>query len=239
MAKFYFSLGDFGNIIGFITNYYKIKFGHFGLFINIYKEMCIENLNIDLSNCNNFDEKLYLTDDPLKICEFFQLDYSLWDKLNTEIEIFNWICSSPYFTIDIYENINSKKQQQVNTRPMHNRFINWIEKKENSNKQFEKHDRRMEAIQYFKLESKLDDIIILNKIIQERKNKFNGNKIMEYNFLESNKELGDFIVKFKKYIIENNGNFDEWLDKNCSEIIDTNIKLFIPVYNANKNIIKS
>ena len=122
---------------------------------------------------------------------------------------------------------------------MHNRFINWLEKIDNFNKEFDKHDRRMEAIQYFKLESKLDDIIILNKIIQERKNKFNGNKIMEYNFLESNKQLGDFIVKFKKYIIKNNGNFDEWLDKNSSEIIDSNIKLFIPVYNTNKNIIKS
>ena len=67
---------------------------------------------------------------------------------------------------------------------------------------------------------------------EERKNKFNGNKIIELKILESNKELGKFITKFKSYITDTNGNFEDWLDGSSSEEVDIKIKSFAPVYNT-------
>ena len=226
MSKFYFSFGDFGNIFGYITNSYNIKLGHFGLFVNISRGMFEGKFGISSSNCYNFNEKMYLTEEPSEICNFFKLDYSLWAGLDSEHKIFNWLCSSPYFSKSIYDEVSNKICRNINSRPMYIRFVKWISSLKDSNN-YQKYDRRMEAIKYFNLDGKLGDILRLNKIIQERRDKFNGNKIMEKGYLESNKELGDFIKKFKMYIIEENGDFDKWLDGNSSAIIDDRIKLFV------------
>ena len=114
---------------------------------------------------------------------------------------------------------------------MYIRFVKWISSLKDSNN-YQKYDRRMEAIKHFDLEWKLKEIFTLNKIIQERKNKFNGNKIIELQILQSNKELGKFITKFKSYIIDTNGNFNDWLDGSSSEEVDVKIKSFVPVYNT-------
>jgi len=233
MSKFYFSYGDFGNILGYITNYYNIKLGHFGLYVNISRDMFEDNKDIDVSNCHNFTQQIYLTEEPEKICEFFQLDFSNWNNFDCEEKIFNWICSSPFFSKKIYEKLNNKIRHKIDVRPMYGRFINWISNLDECVNNFDKYDYRMEAIKYFNLEWKLNDIINLNKIIYQRKQKFNGNKIMEKEYLQSNKELGDFIIKFKNYIINENGDFDIWLDNNNSESIDNKIKLFVTIYNTN------
>lgn len=231
MSKFYFSFGDFGNILGYMTNYYNIKFGHFGLFVKISKDMCEDEPDLQSTN---FTDQIYLTDEPEKVCEFFQLDYTAWDKLSSETQIFNWICSSPYFSKQIFMDLNNKTKKNINSRPMKIRFIEWLNNLEDSNyKEINKYDRRIEAIKYFNLEWKLKDIFLLNKIIQERKIKFNGNKIIELQALQSNKDLGKFIAKFKSYITDANDNFEEWLDKSSSEEVDVEIKKFIPVYNTN------
>lgn len=229
MSKFYFSFGDLGNILGYITNYYNIKFGHFGLFVKISKEMCEDETDLQSSN---FIDQFYLTDEPEKICEFFQLDYSSWSKLSTEHEIFSWVCSSPYFSKQIYKEVNNKTKRNIYRRPMYIRFVEWLNNLDDNYIEIEKYDRRMEAIKYFDLEWKLKDIFTLNKIIQERKNKFNGNKIIELKILQSNKELGKFITKFKSYITDTNGNFEEWLDGSSSEEVDIKINSFAPVYNT-------
>lgn len=225
MSKFYFSF-DFGNIFGYITNSYNIKLGHFGLFVNITRGMFEGKFGISDSNCYNFNEKIYLTEEPSEICDFFKLDYSKWVGLDSEHKIFNWLCSSPYFSKSIYDEVSNKRSRNINSRPMYIRFIEWMGNLEESNN-FKKYDRRMEAIKYFNLEVKLGDILRLNKIKQERRDKFNGNKIMEKGYVDSNKELGDFIKKFKEYIIGENCDFDKWLDDNSLDIIDEKIKMFV------------
>ena len=195
------------------------------------------NKDINISNCHNFTQQIYLTEEPEKICEFFQLDFSNWINFDSEEKIFNWICSSPFFSKKIYEKLNNKTRRRRDVRPMYGRFIKWMSNLENSNNKIDKYDRRIEAIKYFNLEWKLNDLLELNKVIYERRKKFNGNKIIEKQYLQSNKKLKNFIIKFKKYIIDDNGDFDMWLDNNNSENVDNKLELFyFSIYNKEKNI---
>jgi len=82
--KFFFSYGDFGSIIGRIANYYGLKFGHEGLWLNMMKSTVECILNSSKNNdFDNFDirqivARIDLTSNPIKICDFLSYDYDRW-----------------------------------------------------------------------------------------------------------------------------------------------------------------
>jgi len=219
-SKYYFSYGDIGLIIGQIANYYDIKFGFDGLFIKLTSKHI--GYNDDIA------DKLELSSDFENICKFFDLDFSLWGNFSSENQIFDWIFKSKYFTKNIFINMNSKQRSKL-TKQMYSRFINYIEKLEP--KDIIKYSRQEEAIKYFNAQDKLNQIIELYKIKNDRKLKFSGKKLLELGLINEPKNINIFIQQFKKYINNQlNIDFNNWLDSNTIEKISKEIIDFHKIY---------
>lgn len=88
-AKFYFSYGDLGAILGRFCNYHGVKIGHRGFWIDVYESTIYSEKQFDPTR--NIGEVL-LTIEPDKACEFLGLDYNVWSNgFGNLTEIFDWI----------------------------------------------------------------------------------------------------------------------------------------------------
>ena len=228
LSKFYFSYGDVGQIIGMITKHYDLSFGDVGLFIkHISNDVITKYSN---SIVQNIDDKIYLCEDIGEICKYLDLDYSKWGYFASELEIFNWLSSSKLCHPNIFISGNHEHRHKVITRPMYGRFIQWLNFNNKNNliinDKYFKYNKQEEAIEYFNKKNYLIQIINNHIILLERKQKFNGNKILSVRNIKDSKELGTFIKIFKSHICEKFGSFENWLDINPTETIDNYIKLF-------------
>jgi hypothetical protein len=96
-AKFFFSYGDIGSIIGKMLRPYNIHFGIQGLFVK--------------PEVGGVNKSIVLTDKPNEICEFFNLKYEDWILFKSSTDIFEWIISNKYFdknTFFIFRNLKVK-----------------------------------------------------------------------------------------------------------------------------------
>jgi hypothetical protein len=119
-AKFYFSYGDFGGIIGRIMNHYGFKFGHEGFWLNVYLE---KNQLVDETHSYG---KIILTTCPTDFCKFVGLDYTTFFSLTSTSKIFEYIKSSKYFNPLIFETLNYDHNKRSKKRPMYISFLNYI-----------------------------------------------------------------------------------------------------------------
>lgn len=222
MANFYFSYGDLGAIIGRLTNYYGAKFGHFGLWINLLYNTLDKEKDLD---CRNILARIDLTNNPLQICNFFDLDYDIWKNgFNDKVSIFRWIISSKYYKKDIFSTLNYDHRRRANLRPFYQDFLDYIDqditliKKANSGTSEILDNQQEVLIKYFKKEEEVKIIFDKIKLDQTRKEKFSGKNFIDIGI--DSKKIGESINTFKKYILEKNQNinsFEEWLDKNTKE----------------------
>ncbi len=221
MAKFYFSYGDIGSILGLIAKRYNLVFGFDGLWINTKLKTIVQylkNKNIDdidksFENINedyNFG-KIILTNNPEQICEYLDFDYQKWKNgFNNNYEIFQWIIKSKYFQKNIFYQTNREHRENIKKRTFYNFFIennSKLEDNDNNN-----NINQLNSIEYFKKENELNNLIENFKLNNERKDKFNAHIFKEYGI--EDKKLGENICEFKKYILQFNPNFEEWLDTN-------------------------
>lgn len=205
MSKFFFSYGDLGLLIGKMARHHELSFGDRGLFIK-----------------NIYNQNIYLSDNPKEICDYLNLDYTNWSTFKSEIEIFTWLSTCNLCYQDIFISGNYEHRHRIETRPMYNRFIEWLNINM-INKQNIMENKQNDAILYFNKQHIIDELEKENMIKQERKTKFNGKKILELNVINNEKELGVFIKNFKEHIKNKYTDFDIWLDNNTSTIIDNEI----------------
>jgi hypothetical protein len=246
MSHFYFSFGDLGNIIGRITKFHGLRFGDNGLFLNInsdtvkeyYESNNLLNINdrpLDLDNnpipylsLANSDE-IILTQNPEEICSYIGLDYSKWNSeyFTSLDKIFEWITKTPLFVKKIFTHLNCPHRHKILTRPMYNKFVEYIgcdniQSLPNAPLILES-NKQLDALVYFNKIKDLDDVINYHKTIKIRSDKFNANKIKVLNPGIDGKNLGNYIIQFKKYI-DNNFNkqnsFNDWLDKTSREEVE-------------------
>ncbi len=237
MAKFYFSYGDLGSIIGRIANYYGIKFGHNGLWINLLENTYDSSITIDNRNIIG---KIILSNNPTIICDFFSYDYKKWETgFNSINEIFDWIVNSKYFKKDIFLILNSEHRSRLKLRPMYLKFINYLEininniEKANLKSAEIKINLQDYSIDYFNKKLDVDTIIKNNKIKKERKEKFNGKTFIDIGIKP--KFINIYMEKFKEYI-ENKFliSFEDWIDSASKEDINEIVYTF---YDLNVAII--
>lgn len=218
MAKFYYSYGDVGQIIGMAVKHYgktgpkpsfevspqnySLSFGDSGLFIKKLFE--------------DTQDKLYLSDNPEDICVYLDLDYSKWGHFTTEEEIFIWLSSSKLLYSKIFVEGNHKHYARLKLRPMYTKFIAWFDKPIQYNKQ-------NDAIEYFNKREEVNEMIKNNNMIKQRKLKFNGNNLIQLKVVNDQKELGNFIKNFKTHINKTFNDFDTWLDTNDLDTINNYI----------------
>ncbi len=222
MARFYFSYGDLGSIIGRISNYYGLKFGHKGLWL-VLLENTVE-VNKDINMQHTFG-KVKLSKIPKEICEFLDFDYKVWENgFRDKKEIYDWIVKSKYFKKEIFNTLNYEHRSRAVLRPFYQEFLNFIEmdllniKKANIKEGEIKINIQDAAIKHFNKEEKVKEILNEIKLRNERKEKFNGKYLIDFGI--EPKKVGQYINNFKKYI-ENNYkiNFDIWLDSQTKESV--------------------
>ena len=222
MAQFYFSYGDIGSIIGRISNYYGLKFGHKGLWL-VLLENTLE-INKDVNMAETFG-KVKLSKVPKEICEFLNFDFNTWQNgFKSKNEIFEWIIKSKYFKKEIFNTLNYEHRSRAILRPFYQEFLNFIKldvlniNKANIKEGEVKINIQDYAIKYFKKEDKVEELHKQIQIRKERKEKFNGKYLIDFGI--EPKKIGQYINNFKKYIEEKyNLDFDTWVDKQTKESI--------------------
>ena len=207
MAQLYYSYGDIGSILGRILKKNELTFGQEGIWL-IYES-----------------EKIMILDNPIEICKFLDLNYTEWETgLKTKIDVFNWIIKCKYFDKEYFkiESFNSVYKRNYENRPNFKLFVDYvytfeIQRKESITYSVE------DYIKIFNKENdkkKIDQKISIIKLHQE---KFNGRIFIQ--FTEA-KNINKYKEDFKNHISQSH-DFNDWLENNNFEFINTQIKEFI------------
>lgn len=244
MSDFFLSYADIGSIIGRITFYYSLKFGDKGLWCNFYESSIDKYLNN--INDNNFDVrhdigKVYLCNEPIKICEYLDLDYNVWLKIFPKIKenedniIYDWIIKSKFFKKEIFYSLNHFHTKRKNMRPFYSNFIKYIKVGEISKvtKSYGEtggiiYDRQIEAIKYFNKDNDLMILINEYKLNKNRSKKFSGRDLIDkFSGLHHN-EFSKLIAKFKNYCVTETKSIDwnNFVDLHSREDILCYVELF-------------
>ncbi len=224
MCKFYYSYGDLGNILGRITKYHGLKFGHEGLFVNL--------INL---------EPINLTSEPEIICKYLNLDWDLWIKgFDTEEEIFKWIVGSNLFVPNMFlelEEINHLHRQKTQRRPMYSKWVKWVclfKYNLNSDKvqdikltEYSRKNLSFSALEHFGKIEIYNQLIQLKEKKEMLKKKFNGSKLIKLGIKEKN--IGESIQAFKIWVENTHAiNFETWIELTDENEIDRNmLKFFV------------
>ncbi len=211
---------NIGNFIGKIARRFNLKYGMDGLYY-VYR-----------GDDNRYKIEKFISNDIKKIFELFDLDYLEWKRgFNSNIDSYNWIIKSKYFSTVTYFNQKPGTKKRGKDRPEFNNFIMWL--KDNSIErsfEFTSNEAKYETIQQtFPNINIIEFINESNRKYQRSvliKNKFNGNIIMGLLPNLKGKYLGDFMGRFTKYIEDNYGDFGNYVINTPQDIINNKITMF-------------
>ena len=221
---FYYAYGDLGCLMGKMINFYKIKFGDRGLWIDIDNTIDEKSLGVK----TNIGKEILLSTDPEKICSFLGLSHKIWKAgFATKNSIFEWLCSSKYFIRGIFNVENGADRKRMENRKMYVDFMKWLWGGDGTptepiptKKHIQSH-----AIAYFKKQDELDMIVNEIKVREIKKAKYNGK------FFVSNGIKPNLIVQtmnqFEKYVeTMYKTEFIKWLDSVDADNVQIQIKNF-------------
>jgi len=221
---FYFAYGDLGCLMGKMINFYKIKFGDRGLWIDI--DNSIDNKPLGVK-CN-IGKEILLTNEPKQICEFLELNYELWKNgFSTKQEIFEWLCSSKYFKKNIFNVENGADRNRMENRKMYMDFMKWLwggdgtPTEPKPDKEYIQHH----AITYFNKQDELEAIVGEVKLREIRKLKYNGKLFVDKGTKPT--LIVQTMSQFEKYIekvLETD--FIKWLDSTDKENVQILLNKF-------------
>ena len=165
-AKFYFSYGDVGGILGRICSAYGLKFGHDGLHAVLFENTIYPEIAFDV---NKHFNQILLSDNPENVCAFLGLDWAVYSAGLTNVhDIFDWIILSKYFNTEIFTVFNHENIKRLHARPMYIQFIEHIGINTNKiNRGFQLlGNQQSEAIKYF---DKYDILVQIMKDLDIKK----------------------------------------------------------------------
>jgi hypothetical protein len=244
-ARFYFSYGDIGSILGRIFNYYGIKYGDRGIWCEVLDSTTYPDKTMDVRNTIG---KIFFTENINIICEKAGLDYDFWKNeiphLTSKqdyIQIFKWIISCRLFDKDIFKILNSDHRARFELRPFYREFVEYIGITEinNANSQSSelgscRYNKQMEYITFFNKTKDLEDLIEKRRLSEERKSKFTGGDLIElyiqiHNKTFAGKEIGNKISMVKKYCMSktNINDWDDFIDNHTREQILVHMQEFV------------
>jgi hypothetical protein len=257
MARFYFSFGDIGAIIGRISNWYGMKFGDAGLWIDVFESTVFNDCELDIRKTVG---KIMLSNNPREICNFLGYDYDFWKNtipLMTQkedhIEIFKWLSSSRFFDKTMFSSLNHDHRERFIHRPFYKRFVMFIMGKDDpidgdiimsiqhGSTLFGEMggllcNKQSEAIKYFQKENEVSELVASIKLREERQSKFSTKTLIDefqkYGKNLDGKEIGIQLSLFKdfcknKYICSS---WEEFVDNNTKHNIDNFIMEFTNIH---------
>lgn len=200
IAEFYYSYNDLNNLTGKIAYAFGLKFGFTGLYYPLRTEH------------GNISKEILLTKQPNIIYEFLGYDFKIYQNgFNSLEDIFNFVVSSPFFSPQIF--IKDEKSQidkvRERKRKTYASFLDWLEiYLKNNTKDFytfneDKKQYLNKISDYFpqaNLIKEIEHFEIHQRKLKVVSEKFNGKIVMEMIPNLSGKDLGNFIVNFKKHI---------------------------------------
>jgi len=208
---------EVGNFCGVICAKSGLKFGHNGLWLKIP----LSYFDSELPS-HQFKE-IQLTKNPEEIFDILGYDYEWFNRgFYDKDELFRWIEAGRHFAPQLfqYEELNHQNRTRNKKRPTYAEFVErcknmeprpFVKEEEVRNSLLEKYPHLHVKIEEARVE------ILLNK---ERRAKFNGQIIIETFGLQG-KELGDFIVSFKKSFTD----FENMLDSKSVDEVKSMIAL--------------
>ena len=208
--KFYLSYGDTGSIIGRITSFNNIKYGHDGLWIILTGKILNTYDKSTFFRETHIYDKLLLTNSEIEICKFLKLDYDKWiSGFNNCTELYEWIVQCNLYSYSVFENLKYDHRRRLTIRKFYSNFLEYIEKYHDYTKIHQ--NAEYIAIDYFHKNDFVLKVIEKHKILLKRHEKFNGNYFVDKNI--NYKDIGKCMKLIKNKINETQ-NFDEWLDNN-------------------------
>jgi hypothetical protein len=212
IACHYYDFSPLGNLVGKLFHPFDLSFGHNGLLYKVHEKDF-------LSEGAEYLEKIPLTRNIHEIFNFVGLDSDCYKKeFSKQEEIFEFVYSSKFFDTDLFsfENMNHRARVRDKKRIDYNQFLVFLKTKKVKTHQFNK-DLVHEKFPFLKDEIKKISESYFKK--KELKEKFNGKIVAEITNLEG-KELGEFILKFKKIYT----NFENFLDDHSKDEIKSLIR---------------
>ncbi len=182
----YFSWNDCGNLLGRIAKNMGFKLGQKGFFFTFRED----NYLVDILLTSSFEQALHFMGYcPKRYKQGF----------NTLAEIFEYICSTPYFDSQcfLFQNRNHQDRKRDSKRPVYMAFLEFIEKRATVDSDTDKTMHLQRAFSQF---SKFEHEV---QCVKDRYNKhkqvkaiFNGRVIADLTGL-SGRALGQFIILLK------------------------------------------
>jgi hypothetical protein len=162
MARFYFSYGELGAVLGRCSRRHGLTYGHNGL------------LTVGV----NGDRQILLTQSPRAICDYFDLDFDVWERGFTTIEEINhWVTACNIFHPSLFESLNMSHRRQ-SLRPYYRQFLDHIASLP-IDCEWNIRDRFDHAVLHFNKQEALFELEEEKRAKSEFKAKFNAKLFME------------------------------------------------------------
>jgi len=209
-AKFYFSYGDVGGILGRICSTYGLKFGHDGLHAVLYDNTVYPSNEFDVRKTH---KQILLSESPSQVCEFLGLNWTEYSNgFNNINQIFEWIIKCKYFKVELFTVFNYDNMRRLKFRPMYIKFIEHIginKDKIYRGGQF-LDNQQPEAIKFFKKSDLVEQVAKELEIKKVSHAKFNGNYLVAKGY--DGKQIGKIMVQMKKQVEDRfQTNLDTWV----------------------------
>jgi hypothetical protein len=220
----FMSFNDLGNLIGKICRRFNLKYGEHGL-AYVFRRQGDSHYKQDLQITTNFT----------RICEFLNLEYSVWKAGFADLEaMFEWVIASPYFSVAPYlQDLDAtlKKRQQHRTTVQ--KFVEFLGRNQITKiYDFEPRESYLERIVAFFPEANLGAQIRLEIEKETRASsfaaKFNGKIVSRLLPHLQGQALGAFIVGFKNSFER----FEEFILEHDEATVATRILEFAKVTNS-------
>jgi hypothetical protein len=209
-----------GNFIGKLARTFNLKYGMEGLSY------------VHRISDSNYKKELNISTDLEKIFKLFDLDYNKWKTgFNDKEDAFNWITSSKYFSTHTYYNQKPGTKKREKNRQEFKDFISWLKSNEiDRGFLFTSDEARFDTIRLIfpniDIQSFINDVTNEYNKHMKIKESFNGNTVTELYPNLKGKELGNFISKFKEYITNNYGDFNNYIINMPKEYIQNLIRTY-------------
>jgi hypothetical protein len=216
-ARFYFSYGDVGAIIGRLTNHYSLKFGDIGLFCDVLEHTVNPSCLFDVRHTVG---KLVLSSDPRAICSFLGLDFAFWERAiptlpaGEWVPIFKWVEASPLFERRIFASLNSDHRARFSMRPFYRQFVEYLGISEltladasNSESGGAEVNMQPQAVKHFGKEAELQSLYATVLADRARNAKFRGSDLLvAYSKIlqrpaPTGKQAGAAIARFQRFCV--------------------------------------
>jgi hypothetical protein len=190
----YMSFNDLGNLLGRLLRPFNLKYGEEGL-AYVFRRASDERYKVDLP----------ITQDFARICAFAGLDHAAWvEGFDTLAALYEWVIASPYFSVRPYlDGLAGTMARRSPGRPTINTFIDYLrERGVTARPAFAGRETYLPVIAAAFPDAGLAGQIAAERALEERAMaiaaKFSGKLVMSLRPELSGKELGVFIVAFKR-----------------------------------------